>query len=286
MGVVWSEEFYRNLCRSLGIPRNHPVESQIKQFLSYCHHDRLKNSYSQLSSERNQAKNKRSPLSDREQALLDPNRLWGMVKGEYNRSLREYAFLYLAFNVLEDSLRCAVDLHYTQHFQTIDWYKDRNRYPNWIIDNSKEHKLNKLENKSKSKWFTGELSFAETIAFIYDSSAWDSYQTKTLFDNKKNPENTNEILSKLSRCEVFEKLTILCWRRNAVYHHNLIRKEYKLPQGEGCNHSDTNQRDDGTFSNTRDRIYEILRYLGLKPKLVMERIIGNSETLPLIVVSL
>ncbi|MEA5511354.1 hypothetical protein VB715_16390 [Crocosphaera sp. UHCC 0190] len=66
-------------------------------------------------------------------------------------------------------------------------------------------------------------------------------------------------------------------RRNAVYHHNLICKEYKLPQEEGCNPSDRNKRHDGTFSNTRDRIYEILRYLGLKPKLVMERIIGNSE---------
>ncbi|MEA5534857.1 hypothetical protein [Crocosphaera sp. XPORK-15E] len=271
MSVVVYEEFYKKICKDLKIPRNHPVESQIKQFLSYCHYERLKDSYGQLSSDRKELlkelypkrrnwkksgtleisipAKKESSLSDREQALVDPNRFWGMVKGEYNRSLREYAFLYLAFNVLEDSLRCAVDLHYTKHLNNSHWYKDRNCYPKWI------------EDKRYTQWFPTELSFAETIAFISDSSAWDSYQTKTLFDNKKNPENTNETLSKLSRSEVDEKLTILRHRRNKVYHHNLIS--------------------DGTVSNTRDRIYEILRYLGLKPKLVMERIIGNSETLPL-----
>ncbi|WP_202803724.1 hypothetical protein [Spirulina subsalsa] len=77
---------------------------------------------------------------------------------------------------------------------------------------------------------------------------------------------------------------ILSWRRNSVYHHNLIGKEYESPQGEGCVNS-TNKYYDGTFSNTRDRTYEILRYLDLKPKLVMERIIGNSENLPLIIIS-
>lgn len=287
MSAFWAEQSFKQICQSLGIPRNHPIEDQIKQFLRYCNHDRLKLVARQLGQERKrtqQSKHNKKSLTDREKALQDPDRIWGMLKSGYNESLREYAFLYLAFNTLEDSLRCAVNSHYTQYFNSADWYKDQSNYPTWITSQSKPERLKKLQNKRNSQYFLTDLSFAETIAFLYDVKAWNDYQAKRIFENKINPENNSEYLLNLSRCDVFQKLTILGWRRNSVYHHNLIRKRYKCPEGEDCTTSIT-ELDDGTYSNTRDRIYEILRYLGLKPKLVMERIIGNAETLPLIIVS-
>ncbi len=285
---LWSEQSFKRICKYLGIPRNHPIEVEIRQFLKYCNHDRLNLVASQLDQARKNVKTSQKVkpnLTDREKALLNPEQIWGMLKSAYNESLREYAFLYLAFNTLEDSLRCAVNEHYTHHFNNSDWYKDRKNYPTFLINQSKEERLIKLELKNHSQLFLTNLSFAEISAFIYDAKAWEQYQTKIIFENKINLEQSTEQLTNLNRCNVFEKLTILGWRRNSVYHHNLITKKYQAPQGEGCTDSAKTYYD-GTFSNTRDRIYEILRYLGLKPKLVMEKIIGNSENLPLIIVSL
>lgn len=287
MCAFWSEQTFKEICQCLGIPRNHPIEAQIKQFLKYCNHQRLKLVAYQLEKERKNVETNKNiaSLTDREKALLQPNRIWGMLKSSYNESLREYAFLYLAFNTLEDSLRCAVDEHYRNYFNSSDWYKDRKNYSDFLIKQSKLDILAKLEKQKNSQYFLNNLSFAEVSSFIYDVKAWDQYQTKIIFENKNNLEERSQLLTNLTRCDVFEKLTILSWRRNSVYHHNLISKRYKSPQGEGCGNSTNNYYYDGTFSNTRDRIYEILKYLGLKPKLVMERIIGNSENLPLIIIS-
>lgn len=282
-----SDRVFKEICKYLAIPRNHPVESQINQFLQYSNHDRLKLVALQLEKERKRIRTNKgkSRLTEREKALLNPDRIWGMLKSSYNESLRDYAFLYLAFNVLEDSLRCAVDNHYTKFFNTDEWYQNREHYSNFLLDkyHGKEDKLEWLENQKYSQFFVEKLSFTEVISFLYDQRAWNTYKTKTIFENK-NDRETNQELDNLDRCDVFEKLTILKNRRNSVYHHNLIWKHYNAPQCEACIPSVTEYHD-GTFSNTRERIYEILRYLGLKPKLVMERIIGNYNNLPLITIS-
>ncbi|WP_017306235.1 hypothetical protein [Spirulina subsalsa] len=187
MSAFWSEQTFKEICQCLGIPRDHPIEAQIKQFLKYCNHDRLKLVARQLKKERKNIKiNKtRTDLTDREKALLQPDRIWGMLKSGYNESLREYAFLYLAFNTLEDSLRCAVDEHYSNHFNNSDWYKDRKNYSCFLIKKSKPDTLDKLEKKKNSQYFLNKLSFAEVSSFIYDVKAWDQYQTKIIFENKK-----------------------------------------------------------------------------------------------------
>lgn len=256
----------------------------------YCHHARMLKVTRQLSQERKEAqkvyqKAQKSGrdiyfLKSREQALLNPERVWLMAKSAYNQDLRDYAFLYLAFNVLEDSLRRAVDTHYSSKYSD-NWFQNTTLYPVDLIQKFTTNRtLNKLCMCGNGNIFMERLSFGETIAFIYDAVAWDQHETKRLFTNRFNWENGNQVLPNLSRCQVYQKLTTLQWRRNAVYHHNLIARKYKAPCGAGCSPHVLDYKD-GTFANTRERIYEAFKYLGLRPTYVMERIVGASDTISL-----
>lgn len=269
------------LLRDLGIDSTSTMAPQIEQFLLYSHHKRLFDVVAVISPERKKAVTKNSqglPLTDLEKAYLDPERIWKVVRSQYNRQMREYAFLYTAFNVLEDTSRRAVDLHYCG-VHGDSWYKNDSKYPNWVqTERAQRNKLTRLTSMNTGHGFMELLSFGEVSAFLYDVTAWTSHKTESLFEAKPDPEGVSLTLPKLTRCEVYEKLTILQWRRNAVYHHNLIQKSYHAPNGEGCTPKQA-RMNDGTFANTRDRVFEMLKYMGIKPKMVMERILGNSETL-------
>jgi hypothetical protein len=267
------------ILKNLGIPKQHFLEPQIQQFLMYCHHKRLTKVTEQLDIERKRAQKVTSP-SSRQQALLDPEGIWRITKSAYNQDLRDYGFLYLAFNLLEDSLRRNVDIHYGKVYKDDFWYKNEARYPNDVSRQlKKEGKLEKVKCWNNGHLFMDNLTFGQTIKFFYDQEAWSKHHTQQLFAKCQNYEDPEQTLPKLTRCEVYEKLTILQWRRNSVYHHNLISKTYTAPSDGICRPSQE-KYSDGTFSNTRDRIYEMLHYLGLKPKYVMEQIVGISDTLP------
>ena len=276
------------ILRNLGIASGHSLEKQIAQFLMYCHHKRMLEVTIQLSLERKTAQKDYQKaqnvgknidfLKSRQQALLDPERIWLMAKSAYNQHLRDYAFLYLAFNLLEDSLRRKVDVHYSSKHKD-SWFQDTSLYPINIIQKyNKNGELNKLCNLRNGHIFTERLSFGDIITFIYDSTAWNKHRTQELFTNHPSLDSGSQMLPNLSRCQVYEKLTILQWRRNGVYHHNLISKSYRPPSGAECSLNLPNYND-GTFTNTRKRIYEMFEYLGLRPIYVMQQIIGTAETI-------
>jgi hypothetical protein len=251
------------------------------QFLMYCHHGRLRDVITQFRQEQRKAlrRQKRGQLlSQRQTDLLDSQAIWSMVVASYNQVLRDYGFLYIAFNLLEDSLRRSLDVHYCgQHGD--DWYQNDAHYPTWVKDKLDDrNKLAYAKSRNKGHAFTELLSFGELIAFLYTADAWTRHNTQALFTNRNNLEAPGTLLADLSRCEVYERLTILQWRRNDVYHHRVISTSYDVPRREGCTPAKA-RYNDGTFSNTRERLYELCRYLGLKPQFVFTRIVGSYDTL-------
>lgn len=272
---------WHNTLNALGIKTTDTVAGQVMQFLMYCHHGRLRAVTTQFRQERKKAlgRQKRGlPLTQRQTDLLHPQAIWSMVVASYNQVLRDYGFLYIAFNLLEDSLRRSIDVHYCgQHGD--NWYQDDAHYPTWVRDELDERgKLARAKSRYTGHAFTEFLSFGELVAFLYTRDAWTQHNTQSLFVNRSDLEAPGTLLPNLSRCEVYERLTILQWRRNNVYHHKMIPATYDAPVGESCTPARP-QYNDGTFANTRDRLYELCRYLGLKPQFVFTRIVGSYDTL-------
>ena len=273
------------ILRQLNIAVGNPTEAQIRQFLMYCNHDRLMVSVLQIGQQRQAAERERArgaTLTSLQQALLDPTRIWGVARDDYNQQLRNYGFLYVAFNLLEDSLRRAVDVHYCAVYGET-WFKDATKYPPNFQPTSRHpdelrrrKKLNALTSCATGHDLGKELSLGDVVALIYDPAAWTVHGTRALFASCANPDNPSATLPELTQCDVYEKLSILQWRRNDVYHHNVIGKTYTIPPRNGCVPP---QRNDGRFNNTRDRIYEVMRYLGLRPEMVMTRIVGDAMSL-------
>ena len=262
----------------LGIS-NATVAAQVEQFLLYCNHDRLVETVGWLGSERSKAsRRKPNQRNSFQKKILDQSKIWEIAKEKYNQHLRDYSFLYIAFNLLEDTLRRAIDLHYFS-FYGEDWFKNKIYYPQSFSTSPSAHKqkeLNKLLGCSSGHKFCSELTFGVICEFVHDQKAWSVHNIEKFFEGKIDPENPKQLLPNLNICDVYERLEILRWRRNSIYHHNVMRKFYTIPSKYGCAFS---QKGDGKFSNTRDRIYELLKYFGLKPKLVFSRVIGNSEQL-------
>ncbi|WP_157451918.1 hypothetical protein [Deinococcus aquatilis] len=269
----------------LGIKPIDAQASQIAQFLRYSHHERLLTTVEYLHQRRERAlefQKDAKELTEVQQALLDPERIWKIAISDYNTQMRNYAFLYLAFNILEDSLRRAVDLHYSQKYGDT-WYTNSAYYPAKLVptgsnpDPRKVQKLAGLMGAVTGHTCMADLSLGDLLQFVHPHDAWHTHQVKDLFAARPGPEDRAITLPALSQCDAYEKLTILQWRRNAVYHHNNLQEVYTIPARGSCR---PRRRRDGKFANTRDRIYEVMRYLGLRPHLVMTRITGQSDTLP------
>lgn len=275
------------LRRNMSFPvHREDMKQEISKTITRCHFEKLRQITVQLGKERQRAieeKCKGIPISDRQASLMSCETSWRMVIAEYNKDLRQSAFLFAAFNLLEDSIRVALLEKYRLEHGVDDWHKDDSKWPNWVRQKyfgSREHA--KLTSLDSSRVFFESLSFGELIAFIYDSTAWNSIGCSNLFKNKCHP-TSRQPLKDLSRCGAFERLKILQERRNLVFHHKPIHKEYYRPLErsglpDSCDSNRGKKFTDGNAKNTLERIVDILNYLDVNGDDILNNIAQGKRT--------
>lgn len=259
----------------------------IGEMVFRCHFERLRLITVQIGKERASAINKKNTcrkITDREVSLLSCEATWRIVVAEYNKEMRQYAFLFAAFNMFEDAVRAVVLEKYRGNFGTDDWHKDDTRWPSWVktkkFSSGTEHA--NLVGLRSSRAFLESLSFGELLAFIYDPNSWGSLGCDLIFTGKLDTDGVTP-LPNLTRCAVFEKLKILQSRRNAVFHHKPLEREYARPVENGsfsgvCVAGRNRKYTDGNAKNTVDRINEIMRYLGYNGPSVLKGVSASEYT--------
>lgn len=251
------------------------IDGELLEIIRRCNFNRLRFIAIQFGSERANALTKikeRTELNRRDRELLDNSRLVRMCKAQYNKEIRQYSFMFAALNILEDAIRQAVQESYFGVYGDNDWYRDVSKWPSWVYDkiSSDQNKLSRLTTIcSTPEAFLESLSFGELLAFISDESAWRNANTGALFANRVHP-RTGDQLKNLSRDELDRKLSILQTRRNLIFHHKILKKEY-IYRYNGAEE----RYSDGTPKNTINRIAEILAYLDIDFDDVMSGIGGG-----------
>lgn len=288
MPVRASDALWNLAVKELGFDEQATGAGHLKSFIAVCNPERFENVVERLTLARREASRKglrNGTLAPFEQALLESDHLPFLAISFYDEELASTAQLFPLFNLFEDALRSRLHTHYQQKCGEF-WFKDEGLLTRLLTES--QYSAPGLAEKDWTKVMSAATRAADGHALLskldllqlsllcYSDVAWTTHRASEIFSGKRANALTTG-LKELSQGAVYDKLSTVRWRRNAVYHHNPIARDYTLPP-RGTHR--TQRRSDGTISNTRKRLMELLDYLTVpipEVQVSIKRISGGEE---------